>query len=71
LAAAETEVKASPYRLRGIGLQTGRNSDVGDAQILAQLMELDSVFQMSQDKMIPMIAFGTPYKVEIPLHEHW
>jgi hypothetical protein len=46
-------------------------SDVGHAQILAQLMESDSVFQMSQDKMTRVTAFGTPFKVEIPSHKHW
>jgi hypothetical protein len=35
------------------------------------MMELYSVFQMSQDKMTPMIAFGIPLKVEIPSQEHW
>jgi hypothetical protein len=25
----------------------------------------------AQDKMIPMVAFGTPFKVEIPSHECW
>jgi hypothetical protein len=35
-----------------------------------QLMKLDPVFQMSQDKMIPVIAFGTSFKVEILLCKH-
>jgi hypothetical protein len=33
-------------------------------------MELDYVLQMRQDKMIPMIALGIPFKMEI-LSKHW
>jgi hypothetical protein len=47
---------------------------VGDwhrtAWILAQPMKSDPVFQMGKEKMIPVIALGTPFKVEILLHEH-
>jgi hypothetical protein len=46
--------------LRGVGLLCGRGWDVGHALILMLLAELDPVFQMSQDKVIPMIAFGGP-----------
>jgi hypothetical protein len=53
---------ALAYMLRGIGLWSGRGLDAGHAQ----LMESDSVFQMSQYGIIPVIAFGTPFKVEIP-----
>jgi hypothetical protein len=37
--------------------------------LVAQRMESDSLFQMSKEK-IPMIAFGTPFKVVIPPFEH-
>jgi hypothetical protein len=57
LTMAEHEASASANRLRGIGLWSGRSLDVVHAQILAQLMETD--------KMIPMIAFGMPFKEEI------
>jgi hypothetical protein len=44
-----------------MGLCSGRGSNVGHACILVQLMmESGSVSQMSQDKMIPVIAFGGP-----------
>jgi hypothetical protein len=33
-------------------------------------MKLDPVLQMSQDKIIQMIALGNPVKVEIPLCKH-
>jgi hypothetical protein len=34
-------------------------------------MELDPIFQMGQDKMIPMTTSGTPFNKENPLHKHW
>jgi hypothetical protein len=49
----------------------GRESDKAHAQILAQLMKLDPVLQMGQDKMIPMIALGNPVTIKIPLCKHY
>jgi hypothetical protein len=43
---------------------------MGHAWILTQLMELDPLFQMGQDKMIPVITVGTLFKVEVLLREH-
>jgi hypothetical protein len=33
-------------------------------------MKSDPVFQLGKEKMLPMIVLGTPFKVEILLHEH-
>jgi hypothetical protein len=51
-------------RLKGIGLWPGRGSEVGHTQIPTWLMDPHSVFYMSQDKMVPITAFVTPFKVE-------
>jgi hypothetical protein len=42
----------------------------GMARILTQLMDSDPLFQMGQDKIIAVIAVGTPFKVEVLLREH-
>jgi hypothetical protein len=44
---------------------------VEHAQIFAWLSEVDPLFQVGQDKMMPVITLGTPFKVEIPLQQHW
>jgi hypothetical protein len=66
---AEAEARASAHRLRGKGVWSGRSSCVSNAEILDRLMKSDFVFNMSQDEMIPMIAFGPPLKVVIS--ERW
>jgi hypothetical protein len=62
---AEAETKALAYRLRVIGLWSGRGLDVGHDQIIAWLTELEPVFQMRQNKTIPVTAFWTSFKVWI------
>lgn len=34
-------------------------------------MESDPAFQMSQDKVVPMNAFGTAFRLETLSHELW
>jgi hypothetical protein len=34
-------------------------------------MEFVHIFQMSQDKMIPMTTAGTTFNTENPLHKHY
>lgn len=63
------EAKASIRRLWDSGLWSGRCSDVGCPN---NGIETSFILfsQMKQDKMIPMIAFGTPIKAENPWREH-
>lgn len=56
--ATEAEARASCFRFSHIDTLLGRQSDVEHARILTRLLELYPVFQMDQDKMIPMTPFG-------------
>lgn len=68
--AARVEAKASIHKLGDSGLRYGRGSDVGSPNNGIGIGFI-LFSQMRQNRMIPMIAFGTPIKVDISWSGHW
>jgi hypothetical protein len=64
------EAKSSIHRLEDSGLRYGKGSDVGCPNNGIGICFI-LFSQMRQDKMIQMIAFGTPIKLEISWSGHW
>jgi hypothetical protein len=60
------EARALAYRLRAVCSWSDKGLDVRHVQIFIWIVELGHVFQMNQNKMMPLIGFWTEVEISSP-----